>query len=153
MLGIIFPFGLTGYFEKLTIIQNLDAGGVVVIYTGNATREISFPLGGIGSGCIGLGGDGRLIDWEIFNHPSKGSRNGYSHLTIKAKNAHGISTRVLNGDIQKDLIGPYLGAQFCGYGYGRNVERFVVFRILKMLHSRVNFRWLRCSLTMNLFPR
>lgn len=118
VLGIIFPFGLTGYFEKLTIIQNLDAGGVVVIYTGNATREISFPLGGIGSGCIGLGGDGRLIDWEIFNHPSKGSRNGYSHLAIKAKNANGISTRVLNGDIQKDLVGPYLGAQFRGYGYG-----------------------------------
>ena len=47
-----------------------------MIYKGRNTKEISFPLGGIGSGCIGLGGDGRLVDWEIFNRPSKGSRNG-----------------------------------------------------------------------------
>ena len=53
-------------------------------YTGDFTNEISFPLGGIGTGSIGLGGNGRLIDWEIFNRPSKGSINGYSHLAIKA---------------------------------------------------------------------
>ena len=29
-------------------------------YTGEKLTEISFPLGGIGTGCIGLGGDGRL---------------------------------------------------------------------------------------------
>ena len=34
-------------------------------------KEISFPLGGIGSGCIGLAGNGRLVDWEIFNRPNK----------------------------------------------------------------------------------
>ena len=42
-------------------------------YVGQYTKEISFPIGGIGTGSIGLGGDGRLIDWEIFNRPSKGS--------------------------------------------------------------------------------
>ena len=46
-----------------------------MIYKGDNTKEISFPLGGIGTGSIGLGGDGRLIDWEIFNCPSKGSIN------------------------------------------------------------------------------
>ena len=35
-------------------------------YQGETLREISFPLGGIGSGCIGLDGYGRLIDREIF---------------------------------------------------------------------------------------
>ena len=42
-------------------------------YQNEYTQEISFPLGGIGSGCIGLDGGGRLIDWEIFNRPAKGN--------------------------------------------------------------------------------
>ncbi len=41
-------------------------------YTGQNVREISFPIGGIGTGCIGLGGDGRLREWEIRNRPDKG---------------------------------------------------------------------------------
>ncbi|MBQ3085435.1 MAG: hypothetical protein IJC46_08325, partial [Clostridia bacterium] len=52
-------------------------------YSGTALKEISFPLGGIGTGCIGLAGNGRLIDWEIFNRPNKGSDNGYSHIAVK----------------------------------------------------------------------
>ena len=44
-------------------------------YSGDSLREISFPLGGIGSGSIGLSGNGRLIDWEIFNRPNKCSFN------------------------------------------------------------------------------
>jgi uncharacterized protein (DUF608 family) len=54
------------------------------VYEGSKTKEISFPLGGIGSGCIGLAGDGRLVDWEIFNRPSKRSVNGYTHFAVKA---------------------------------------------------------------------
>ncbi len=37
------------------------------IYRNARTTQISFPLGGIGAGAIGLAGNGRLIDWEIFN--------------------------------------------------------------------------------------
>ena len=55
------------------------------LYTGRKTNEISFPLGGIGTGCIGLAGNGRLIDWEIFNKPNKGGLNGFSHFAIKAE--------------------------------------------------------------------
>ena len=55
------------------------------LYTGSKTNQISFPLGGIGTGCIGLAGNGRLIDWEIFNRPNKGSVNGFSHFAIKAE--------------------------------------------------------------------
>ena len=54
------------------------------IYAGEQAREISFPLGGIGTGCIGLGGNGRLIDWEIYNRPNKGSLNGMSHFAVMA---------------------------------------------------------------------
>lgn len=46
-----------------------------------------FPLGGIGAGAIGIGADGRLQDWEIFNRPAKGSVNGFSHFAIRAGGA------------------------------------------------------------------
>ena len=49
-----------------------------MVYKGENLREISFPLGGIGTGCIGVAGNGALIDWEIFNRPNKGSINGTS---------------------------------------------------------------------------
>ena len=87
-------------------------------YQNEHTENISFPLGGIGSGSIGLAGNGMLIDWEIFNRPSKGSRNGYSHFAIKAKNSQGIQTKILNGDLTKDLAGQYRKQQFSGFGYG-----------------------------------
>ena len=87
-------------------------------YEEDATREISFPLGGIGSGSIGLAGNGRFVDWEIFNRPSKGSINGHSHFAIKAIRNHKAITYVLNGDLKKDLVGQYEKATFRGYGFG-----------------------------------
>ena len=77
------------------------------VYEGAKTREISFPLGGIGSGCIGLAGDGRLVDWEIFNRPSKRSVNGYTHFAVKAEqDGEVLDARTLQGD----LLPPYGGS-------------------------------------------
>lgn len=87
-------------------------------YVGQHTKEISFPLGGIGTGSIGLGGDGRLIDWEIFNKPSKGSINRYSHFAIRAIQGDKITAAVLNGDLQKDYTGQYMKDNNSGYGFG-----------------------------------
>ena len=87
-------------------------------YIGDFTREISFPLGGIGTGCIGLDGNGRLIDWEIFNRPSKGSLNGYSHLAIRAIKGKRIIPMIMNGDINKEYMGRFKQSKFTGYGYG-----------------------------------
>jgi len=92
------------------------------LYTGRKTNEISFPLGGIGTGCIGLAGNGRLIDWEIFNKPNKGGFNGFSHFAIKAEaGGRVIDARVLNGDLHP----PYTGggaAEFSGFGFGPRRE-------------------------------
>lgn len=75
-------------------------------YSGEFTQLISFPLGGIGSGCVGLAGNGRLIDWEIFNKPAKGSVNGCSHFAVRAlKDGKILDARILNGD----LYGTYIG--------------------------------------------
>lgn len=89
-----------------------------MIYQNEALREISFPLGGIGSGSIGLSGNGMLADWEIYNRPNKGSRNGYTHIAVKAVTKEGVITRILNGDITKNLMGEYRQKEFTGYGYG-----------------------------------
>jgi len=88
------------------------------LYTGDYTNEISFPLGGLGTGSIGLAGNGRLIDWEIYNRPSKGSLNGFTHFAIRAE-AGGkvLDTRVLQGDLHP----PYQGSgstDFRGVGFG-----------------------------------
>ena len=87
-------------------------------YEGKKTREISFPLGGIGSGCIGLSGTGHLVDWEIFNRPAKGSRNGFSHLAVKAESGGEVlDARVLHGDVAPPFGGS--GASpFGGVGFG-----------------------------------
>lgn len=89
-----------------------------LVYKGNQTKEISFPLGGIGSGCIGLSGNGSLIDWEIFNRPSKGSRNGFSFFAIKAESGDQVmDARVLQGDLQPPYTGIY-GLSYSGFGFG-----------------------------------
>ncbi len=46
--------------------------------TGEHLKEIAFPLGGIGTGCVSLDGRGGLRDWEIFNRPNKGSQLDYT---------------------------------------------------------------------------
>lgn len=88
-------------------------------YTGERLKEISFPLGGIGAGCIGLAGNGRLIDWEIQNRPNKGSYNGYSHFAIKVeKDARVVEARILNGDLHPPYSGNHGGPHFNSFGFG-----------------------------------
>lgn len=43
------------------------------VFTGRRLDRISCPLGGIGTGGIGLGGRGNLQDWQIFNRPETGN--------------------------------------------------------------------------------
>ncbi|NIM98862.1 MAG: hypothetical protein GTO24_12520, partial [candidate division Zixibacteria bacterium] len=89
------------------------------VYEGAKTKEISFPLGGIGSGCIGLAGNGRLIDWEIFNRPNKGSVNGLSHFAVKAESGGKVlDARVLNGDLLPPYTGEIGQSAFQSFGFG-----------------------------------
>ncbi len=89
-----------------------------MLYNKEKTKNISFPIGGIGSGCIGLSGNGELIDWEIFNRPNKNSRNGYTHFAIKAQTKSKTITKVLHGDTNANLIGRQLGFLYSGFGFG-----------------------------------
>ncbi len=92
-------------------------------YVKQYTSQISFPLGGIGTGSIGLGGNGMLVDWEIFNRPNKGSYNGFTHFAIKTeKDEKIIDSRVIAGDYMPPYAGE-LTALLQGYGHGVKRER------------------------------
>ena len=94
--------------------------GLGFTYRNEKTKQISFPLGGIGTGCIGLGGDGRLIDWEIFNKPNKCSRNGFSHFAIKAEDTDGklIDARIMNGPLRPPFDNGVTPKMYDGFGFG-----------------------------------
>ncbi|MCE9615110.1 MAG: hypothetical protein K8T26_12600 [Lentisphaerae bacterium] len=82
------------------------------------TEQISFPLGGLGTGCIGLSGNGRLIDWEIFNRPNKSSVNGFSHFGVRVESqGRLVDARVLQGDLPPPYEGNHKGT-YAGIGFG-----------------------------------
>ncbi|MCX6360938.1 MAG: GH116 family glycosyl-hydrolase [Armatimonadetes bacterium] len=56
-------------------------------FTGPSLARIAFPLGGIGTGTVSLGGRGQLCDWEIFNRPAKGRDLPYTFFALWAKAA------------------------------------------------------------------
>ena len=115
------------------------------------TKNISFPLGGIGTGCIGLAGNGELIDWEIYNRPNKKTRNGYSHFAVKATRGGETVVKVLHGDTNEDYIGtrhPDIAGGFdfgprdytmAGFPHFRNVVFDGTFPIAKMHFSDGDF--------------
>src|SRR5512140_2133808 len=67
----------------------LFASGATRVFEGRYLNEIAFPLGGIGTGTVSLGGRGQLRDWEIFNRPGKGKNPPYTFTSIYAKKAGG----------------------------------------------------------------
>jgi uncharacterized protein (DUF608 family) len=72
---------------------------------------LAFPLGGIGTGSISLGGWGQLRDFEIFNRPSKGLSFQMSFFTLFAQaEGEDAVTRVLQG--------PVGGDNFWHHGHG-----------------------------------
>jgi uncharacterized protein (DUF608 family) len=80
--------------------KELHKQGAVRTFTGEQLREIAFPLGGIGTGCVSLGGWGQLRDWEIFNSPGKNNVNHYSFGTLHARPAGGKSVcKILQGPV------------------------------------------------------
>lgn len=81
-------------------------------YRGRSLDEVAFPLGGIGTGMISLGGWGQLDQFEIQNRPQKGLFETASEAFFALKViARGQKTVV------KVLQGP-AGGRFSGNGHG-----------------------------------
>src|SRR5438270_4813363 len=77
-------------------------------FTKDSLREIAFPLGGIGTGTVSLGGRGDLRDWEIFNRPAKGRWLPYTFFALWARPEGGDAVaRVL----ERRLLPPFVAAQ------------------------------------------
>ena len=93
-----------------------------MIYENEKTKNISFPLGGIGSGCVGLAGNGSLIDWEIFGAPNKQSINGYSHFALRVNAGGKTYKKILHGDTSENYIGGPHPLEYHSYGKGVHGE-------------------------------
>jgi uncharacterized protein (DUF608 family) len=80
-------------------------------FRGSHLKMISFPLGGVAAGSIGLGGRGQLRDWEIFNRPNQGFRPKYAFpsIWVRAGGAQPVA-RVL----EARLLPPFTGQEGLG---------------------------------------
>ena len=75
-------------------------------YTSEQAGEVAFPLGGIGTGTVSLGGRGQLRDWEIFNRPAKGRILPFSFVALSVRPEGGSAAmRVVEGPLQPPFRG------------------------------------------------
>jgi uncharacterized protein (DUF608 family) len=89
-------------------------------FRGRQLQMISFPLGGVAAGSIGLGGRGQLINWEIFNRPNKGYRPSYAFPSIWAQAGSGKPVaRVL----ESRILPPYEGQDGLGSNNSPGLSR------------------------------
>ena len=75
--------------------------------------NISLPVGGIGTGVVGLGGRGELRDWQIMNKPAIGY-----NTVVKGNNAPFFAIWVKAADqpaITSGLIGPIHPTEYLHY--------------------------------------
>ena len=79
------------------------------IFTGEALAQIAFPLGGIGTGTVSLGGRGQLKDWEIHDHPDKGRVQRFTFFALWARRQDETPVAKI---LERRILPPY------NYGHG-----------------------------------
>ncbi len=75
------------------------------IYTGEDLRTIAFPVGGIGTGNITIGGRGDIREMEIFNRPAKGISPNLTFFSIWAGCENQTSYAKI---LERKLLPPYV---------------------------------------------
>ncbi|MCW8132260.1 MAG: hypothetical protein KIS92_18070 [Planctomycetota bacterium] len=83
-------------------------------FSGEALGQIAFPLGGIGTGTVSLGGRGNLRDWEIHNRPGKNKNLPLTFFAVWAKTA-GSKDAPVAKILERKLLPPY----HAGHGLDR----------------------------------
>jgi non-lysosomal glucosylceramidase len=84
-------------------------------FTGRQLAMVAFPLGGVASGGLSLGGRGQLRDWEIFNRPNKGYAPDYAFPGIWVRSG---GRKPVARVLEARILPPYEGADGLG---SRNV--------------------------------
>ena len=89
------------------------------VFSGASLDQIVFPLGGIGTGSVGLMGTGNLTDWEIFNRPNFGGRLPKTFPILWAKESgKAPACRV----IEAPVLPPHTGDGGGGPQVGRRIR-------------------------------
>ena len=89
-------------------------------FRGRQLQMISFPLGGVAAGSIGLGGRGQLYNWEIFNRPNKGFRPAYAFPSIWAQSGNDKPVARI---LESHLLPPYEGQDGLGSNNAPGLSR------------------------------
>ncbi len=98
--------------------DELFALGPQRVYRDKFLDQISFPLGGIGTGSVSLSGRGSLQDFEIQNRPNMGSKYPKTFAMIRCKqDGSEPICRVLEGPVPRPYT-PVDGGTFHGNGEG-----------------------------------
>ena len=75
------------------------------VYREDQLQQIAFPLGGIGTGCLHLGGAGNFQDFSLFNKPAFGhSPMTFAALHCREEGRKEGVLRVLEGPVQNPHI-------------------------------------------------
>ena len=86
-------------------------------FTGDHLSQIAFPLGGIGTGTVALGGRGQLTDWEIFNRPAKRHNLPFSFVALWAREqGAAAAVKVLEAPTNPPYGGSFGYAREAGQG-------------------------------------
>ena len=89
-------------------------------FSGRQLKMISFPLGGVAAGSIGLGGRGQLTDWEIFNRPNKGFHPPYAFPSIWAQAG---DEKPVARVLESQILPPYEGQDGLGSSNAPGLSR------------------------------
>ena len=97
-------------------VKSLFARGEPQVFRGSELEKIGMPVGGICSGQLYVGGDGRLWHWDIFNHDvnSGGSGPHYAapmkpwspleqNFSLRIKSGERVQTRKLQSGDWSDV--------------------------------------------------
>ncbi len=95
-------------------VKSLFERGTPEVLRGNDLKYVGMPIGGIGAGQLYLGGDGRLLHWDIFNqHIATGDRNYAKPFVPEARLKQTFALKV-GGNVHRLAASGFAGVTFRG---------------------------------------
>lgn len=81
--------------------RELRGTGKQRIFADECLQQVAFPLGGLGAGCVHVGGSGNLQDFCLFNKPDFGhSPMTFAGVHCQERGRQAGVFRVLEGPVQ-----------------------------------------------------